>query len=379
MAEQQPLSRVQKKTTNKLSKKHWPWFKLSLFVFLILFALFFHSTVHQLQRTVAKTYESSNITHQRSLSTLLKNKQPVNILLMGTDTGELGRTDRGRTDSIMLLTLNPQKGQVTLISIPRDIMVSIVGYEEYFPQKMNAAYAFGSTGATIKTMEAYLNVPIDGYALVNMGGLEKMVDNVGGVTIKSPLSFQYSQETAHDHGPNLYRFHKDSSNYEHSNDDGKTWSATRTSLTGDAALAFSRMRYDDPNGDYGRQQRQRIVLEALLKQATRPNVIFNQKMMNSLSHSIRTDITFNQLLYLLQGYGQTKNNIQTEHMQGKGEAVQSGGTAVNYEKVPESEKERITNLIRKQLNLSPAQTGTTYGGQLPNQQAKSTSTSKKGS
>ncbi|CAH1851564.1 LCP family protein [Convivina praedatoris] len=377
MGEQQPMSRVKKQAINKSLPKHWPWFKIILLIFLLLFVFFFHSTIHQLHGIVAKTYESSNIKHQRSLSTLLKKKQPVNILLMGTDTGELGRTDRGRTDSIMLLTLNPQKEQVTLISIPRDIMISIVGYEKYFPQKLNAAYAFGSTGATIKTMEAYLNVPIDGYALVNMGGLEKMVNNVGGIKIKSPLSFRYSQETAHDHGPNLYRFHKDSSNYEHSDDDGKTWSATRTSLTGDAALAFSRMRYDDPNGDYGRQQRQRIVLEALLKQATRPNVVFNQKMMDSLSQSIRTDITFNQLLYLLQGYGTTKNNIQTEHMQGKTDAFQSGDTMVNYEKVPESEKERITNVIRKQLNLSPAETGTTYGGQLPSQQPKTMVTSKK--
>nr|MWN20584.1 hypothetical protein [Leuconostoc lactis] len=70
--------------------------------------------------------------------------------------------------------------------------------EGLFPQKLNAAYAFGSTATSIKTVESFLNIPIDFYALVNMGGLATMVDQVGGVSVKSPLDFTYSQETARD-------------------------------------------------------------------------------------------------------------------------------------------------------------------------------------
>ncbi|USI46781.1 LCP family protein [Leuconostoc mesenteroides] len=75
-----------------------------------------------------------------------------------------------------------------MISIPRDAMVSIPGYESTFPQKINAAYAYGSTATAIKTVESYLNIPIDFYALVNMSGLEKMVTQVGEFLLSPPLT-----------------------------------------------------------------------------------------------------------------------------------------------------------------------------------------------
>ncbi|MBC6499487.1 LCP family protein [Weissella confusa] len=67
-----------------------------------------------------------------------------------TDTGELGRTYKGRTDSLMLVTVNPKQDKVTVMSLPRDSVIAPIGYEDQFPQKLNAAYELGSAKTTRK-------------------------------------------------------------------------------------------------------------------------------------------------------------------------------------------------------------------------------------
>ena len=165
----------------------------------------------QYKGSIDDIQKSAKISKTRNVSNLIARGKPFSVLVMGTDVGELNRNDReGLTDSMMLVTINPKTDKVTMMSIPRDIMTAIPGYEDSFPQKLNAAYAFGGVGATMKAVQDYLNVPIDSYALVNMKGLTTLVDKVGGVSVKSPMDFQYSQDTAHDYGPDLYRFHKGS-------------------------------------------------------------------------------------------------------------------------------------------------------------------------
>ena len=320
-------------------------------------------TIHNTKGVIDKSYAGAGLTKSRDVSEVIKSGRPISVLLYGTDTGELGRTYRGRTDSMMLLLINPKTEQTTLISLPRDAMVSIAGYENTFPQKLNAAYAFGSTATSIKTVESFLNIPIDFYALVNMGGLATMVDQVGGVSVKSPLDFTYSQETAHNYGPNLYRFHKNSNKYEHSDDNGATWSASKTVMNGDAALAFSRMRYGDPTGDYGRQQRQRLVLEGLIKKSANVSSLLNDKFMATISKNVRTDLTFGDMTTMASKYIKAKNHITTEHIQGvTTNYPDAAGNDVSYEVIPQKEKQRVTDLARKALGLKAEKTGRPYGG-----------------
>ncbi|AFT82306.1 LytR family transcriptional regulator [Leuconostoc carnosum] len=317
---------------------------------------------------IDESYAGTGVNKSRNVSNVVKSGRPISILLYGTDTGELGRTYKGRTDSMMLLLVNPETQKTTMISLARDAMVSIVGYEDTFPQKLNAAYAYGSTSTSIKTVESFLNIPVDFYALVNMSGLSKMVDQVGGISIKSPIDFVYSQETAHAYGPNLYRFHKGETKYEHSDDNGKTWSKSRTVMDGDAALAFSRMRYDDPNGDYGRQQRQRIVLEGLINKSANVSSLLNNQFMSTISKNVRTDLTFGDMTTLASKYIKAKNNIVTEHMQGVGTSYpDSEGNNVAYEVIPQKEKQRVTDLARKTLGLKSENTGLPYGGEVPSE------------
>ncbi|MDF7627264.1 LCP family protein [Lactobacillaceae bacterium L1_55_11] len=315
----------------------------------------------QFKHSVDNMQGDAGISKARDVNQLIADKKPFSILVMGTDVGELNRDRDGLTDSMMVVTVNPSQNKITTMSIPRDIMVSIIGYEDTFPQKMNAAFPIGGVGAAMQTVQAYLNVPIDFYALVNMKGLETLVNQVGGVSVKSPLSFQYSQDTAHSYGPNLYRFHKGSTSYEHSDDNGKTWSASKTVMNGDAALAFTRMRYDDPDGDYGRQLRQRLVLKALIDKAVSPRALFNPGFMQSVSKSAETDISFKNMEKMLLHYRSAAHDQVSDHMQGTMDSY--GG--ISYQMVPQKEKQRVTNVLRAALDLPKKSTGTQFGGEVP--------------
>ncbi len=311
--------------------------------------------------------KSAKISKTRDVSSLIAQGKSFSILILGTDTGELDRDRTGLSDSMMVATVNPTENKVTMVSIPRDIMTAIPGDEDTFPQKLNAAYSLDGVGASMKAVQNYLNVPIDTYALVNMKGLETLVKKVGGVSVKSPLSFQYSQATAHDYGPDLYRFHKGSTSYEKSTDNGVTWSASKTVMDGDAALAFSRMRYDDPQGDYGRQQRQRLVLEAMLKKAVNVKTLIDPSFVKAISKNAQTDLSFNDIVKIAQKYrGAVKNQV-SDHLQGEGVMYEG----VSYQMVPTSEKQRITNLLRSQLGLKHKETGSQFASDVPSDQLRS--------
>lgn len=108
---------------------------------LILIAIFFAGVAwHNLKSTTNNMYNSAGITKTRDANKVLAQKRPVSILLLGTDTGALGRNYKGRTDTMMIMTLNPQKKTTTIVSLPRDMKVNLPDYPDDLPAKINAAY-----------------------------------------------------------------------------------------------------------------------------------------------------------------------------------------------------------------------------------------------
>ncbi|MCO0832047.1 LCP family protein [Fructobacillus sp. W13] len=314
----------------------------------------------QYKSSIDDIQKTAKFNKTRNVSNLIARGKPFSMLLMGTDVGDLGRDRKGLTDSMMLVTINPKTQKTTMVSIPRDIMTVIPGYSETFPQKMNAAFPYGGAGAAMEAVQNYLNVPVDSYALVNMEGLETLVDKVNGIAVKAPFDFSYSQDTAHAYGPDLYRFHKGSTKWEHSDDNGATWSASKTKLTGKAALAFSRMRYDDPQGDYGRQQRQRLVLEGLVKKAVSAQTLLDSSFIKSVSKNAQTDLSFNDIVKVAQKYRAASKELVSDHLQGTGITYDA-----SYQMVKKTEKQRVTDLLRKQLDLKERETGLQFAGDVP--------------
>ena len=253
-------------------------------------------------------------------SELLEAGEPVSILLLGVDTGDLGRTEQGRSDSMVVVTINPHTQKTTLLSIPRDTYTEIVGYGT--SDKINHAYAFGGTAMSINTVQQMLDIPIDFYVMVNMAGIQEIVDAVGGITVESPLTF---------------------------NQNGYDFVQGTNQLDGEAALAFARMRYEDPAGDTGRQGRQRLVIEAVIRKLATPETLLNyQAVLETLSANMQTSFQLSDFYTLQnQDYLGAVGNIEQQQLGGTGDMMND----IYYNFVDEAELTRVRDLLQIELEL----------------------------
>ncbi|MGX7378278.1 LCP family glycopolymer transferase [Carnobacterium maltaromaticum] len=248
-----------------------------------------------------------------------KGKDPFSVLLLGVDTGDLGRTEQGRSDSIMVVTVNPNTNESKIVSIPRDTYTEIIG--QGTTDKINHAYAFGGTSMAVNTVQNLLNIPIDYYIEVNMQGVKDLVDAVGGVDVNSPLEFKQN---------------------------GFEFTKGPVHLDGEKALAFSRNRYDDPTGDYGRQGRQRQVIEAVVKKAATFSTLTNYKdILNALQNNMKTNLTFDNMYDIQAKYKAAAGNIEQVQMQGTGEMIND----ISYQIIAPDELARVSGILRNNLEL----------------------------
>ena len=300
----------------------WKIFGIIVLIIAVVAGIYAFMAWRNVKVTTNNMFDSSGATHQRNAQKVLDQRGPVSSLLLGTDTGALGRSYKGRTDTIMMMTVNPKQGKTTIVSLPRDMKVNLPDYADESPAKINAAYTYGGVKETIKTIQKYYQVPIDGYLLVNMGGLEKAINQIGGVEVTSPLTFDYEG----------YHFTK----------------GTTYHMDGDKALAFSRLRYDDPAGDYGRQKRQRIIIMALLKKTASYKAILNQKFLNSIASESQTDFSLSDMTKVALDYRNATKTVKSDHAQGRSQNIDGE----SFEVVPSNEMQRISNEIRTALGLN---------------------------
>ncbi len=170
-------------------------------------------------------------------------------LLAGSDARGEGISEDGtegaRTDTIMLLHA-PSSGPAALISLPRDTYTEIPGNGA---NKLNSAYSWGGAPLLVQTVEGLTGLTVDHYVEIGFGGVEGVVDAVGGVE----LCLDYDVDDPRSE---------------------LVWTAGCHVADGHTALAFSRMRYSDPKGDIGRAERQRQVIGAISAKAADPSVLF---------------------------------------------------------------------------------------------------------
>ncbi|MGJ5607120.1 LCP family protein [Latilactobacillus sakei] len=309
---------------HKHHKKTWTPWKIILLVLGILvlaggaFAAKVYYDVDQTAKTVYKAKGKTQNKRKANQAVKLNKKTPFSILLLGTDTGELGRTEKGRTDTMILATVNPQTKQTNMLSIARDSRVTIAGYGQ--KGKINSAYALGGIPMTINTVQSFLNVPVDYYVMMNMKGLEQLVDAVGGVTVDNDLDFTYEG----------HHFEKGS-----------------VTLDGETALKFSRMRYDDPRGDFGRQLRQQAIIQAVLKKATSLNLVTQyNKFLQILENNMQTNMTLKDVLNIQHNYGDAMN-FKTKQLKGTGQMIDGQ----SFQVMSPDEVSNMSTLLRNQLDL----------------------------
>jgi LCP family protein required for cell wall assembly len=248
----------------------------------------------------------------------IADRKPISILLMGVDQrGE----DQGRSDSLMLFTLNPKSNSMKIISIPRDSYTEIVGKGK--KDKINHAYAFGGIDMAVKTVENFLDIPVDHYIEVNMEGFRDIVDAVGGVDINNDMSFKM---------------------------DGFDYPKGDLHLDGKKALVYSRMRYADPRGDFGRQMRQRQVIQAVIKKGASVSSLASYgDVLKAIEKNVKTSLTQDQMFDIQKNYKDCMQNSEEIQIPGDGHKAADG---IWYYYVPDAAKQDITNKLRAHLEVT---------------------------
>lgn len=259
---------------------------------------------------------------------VLTNKDPFSVLLLGVDKRP---GDVGRSDSIMVATINPETEDVRLLSIPRDTRVTLPSGKI---DKINASYAYGGIPLTVETVENLLQIPIHYYAQINMQGLVVLVDALGGITVDSPLEFDV-QDINDVEG----KIHIDKGLQK---------------LNGDQALGYARMRYEDPQGDWGRQKRQREVVTEIIDETISINSLTNfSKIFKAVGPNVTTNFNSRDLWAIATNYSTAANNIKTLQLEGEEayEYFPSYGQDVFVWKLDENKLVQLQQELRGHLNL----------------------------
>jgi len=209
----------------------------------------------------------------------------INILLVGID--QRYEDEMSRSDTNLLLSIDPNDKKITIISLPRDTFCELPGYVGY--QKLAHAHFYGGVPLLIKTVENILKIEIPFYVEVNFEGFVKMIDLIGGVTIDVEKDMDYESYL----GDVKIHLKK---GLQH--------------LNGEKALMYVRFRMDE-TGDIGRMERQQKFLKALIEQSLKiENTIRLQKVLIELKNWVRTNLEPWQIIKL----GTLLNNIDNDNI-----------------------------------------------------------------
>jgi LCP family protein required for cell wall assembly len=242
--------------------------------------------------------------HDEPISTgmnfrLPKLTRPVNILVLGTkiltsdvvdppeelqDSGYHALVNRldGLTDTMLLVRFNPQTHQVVVLSLPRDTRTWVDGAGL---TKLNEANLLGGPALTARaTSELLGGVGIDRYIRINVQGVEKLIDALGGVTVYVPQDMKYQDDSQH-----LYINLKKGEQH----------------LNGNQAMQFLRFRYDE-YGDIGRVQRQQMLMRELMEQALKPATLPRlPQILSVIQSNLDTNLSVEELVALIGFAAQT--------------------------------------------------------------------------
>lgn len=247
--------------------------------------------------------------------------RPVNILVLGIkvltsdlndsipeDLGyhALVNSFDGLSDTILLLRFDPERDKLTVLSIPRDTKIRLEGYGE---QKINTVNDFGGPALTAAAVSELLGgITIDRYVRVNVQGVEKLIDALGGVTVDVPKDMKYTDFSQH-----LYINLKKG----------------RQHLDGDKAVQFLRFRYD-AYGDISRVQRQQMLMRSVVEQTLQPSTIFKiPEIFTVIQSHIDTNLTVKELM-ALGGFASSTKRSDVQMLMLPGDFSGDGRTEVSY-------------------------------------------------
>jgi len=269
-----------KKPKKKVRKKRSGFLK-----FLIAAALIVGLLGAGLHKVVGIVYDKMNFKEIASVAELpMKEDGVVNILLIGNDSRENG--DDGRSDAMILLSVSSKTKSIYMTSLLRDMYVEIPGHDG---NRLNAAYAYGGAELLMETIENNFDITVNRYVLVNFEAFANLVDAVGGVDLDLT-----SQEIEYVNGY-LVEYNMLTGRPQ-GTDDMDTSLSGMVHLNGPQALAYSRNRY--LGTDFGRTERQRKVLTAVLNKLPTALLSNTKELMDGLLPNLTTNLTQNECFQL---------------------------------------------------------------------------------
>lgn len=317
-------TRIRKKKKRKL-KKGFLFFLFTFFVLLAGGGLYFFNVYNDVASAVDNMNKpiAREVSEKREEKVEFTQKDPISILIVGIDERE---GDNGRTDSMMVLTVNPEMKSTKILSIPRDTRTELIDPEDSensSRDKINHAYAFGGIEMSIATVENFLNIPIDYYVEINMEGFKDVVDAVNGINVNNQYAFEL---------------------------DGITLEEGPQHLNGTETLAYARMRKEDPRGDIGRGERQREVISKIIQKGKSLSTLTNyDDILDALENNIKTNLTLNEIIDMQSAYRPAADMLEKLEIEGEGGFVGD----IWYYMVEDETRQSLSDQLRSHLNLTP--------------------------
>ncbi|MEG2348493.1 MAG: LCP family protein [Clostridia bacterium] len=198
----------------------------------------------------------------------------VSVVLFGTDSRDTTNMDAGRSDTIIIASVNPKMKSMKLISIPRDTYVNVPGYGK---TKINHAYAYGKEQLSIKTINNNFGLNITEYVTIDFSGLINIINTVGGINMNiTEEEMKYINNGVKEQ----YKIT--------GNPVKKVTHSGSVTLTGEQALTHSRNR--TVGNDFTRASRQREVLEALINKMSSMDLNSILSLSDNFLSEVRTNM-----------------------------------------------------------------------------------------
>jgi polyisoprenyl-teichoic acid--peptidoglycan teichoic acid transferase len=314
-------SRINKKSKTQ-KKKLKKWIRIvipTLLVLLIGAGAYAYSVYYNVTTAVKKM--NVPLATKKHPKVNFNNLDPISILMVGVDER---KGDSGRTDSMIVITVNPKTQTTKLLSIPRDTRTKLINKSNPSKDrfdKINAAYAYGGLEESIDTVENFINVPIDYYIKVNMQGFQDIVDAVGGIDVDNKYAFEL---------------------------DGVTLQTGPQHLDGIQALEYARMRHQDPKGDFGRQERQKEVISKIVHKGKSISVVTKyNSILKALENNIQTNLTLDDIIGIQSSYKTAAKNMESLQVAGIGATIDK----IWYYQVDDQERQSLSDQMRQSLGL----------------------------
>lgn len=314
---------------NKLTKLG----KLRVGIILVTLALMGIGILTVAQRFTSSTDDVDSLAEERINKALAgetdnpnQSLETLNVLLMGLDgdsQNEDIQNQEARADTMMVVSINPKTNTTKVVSLPRDTYVFDRNIQDFV--KLNATYIYGGPEGSVQAVEELLHIPIDFYVTVNMTGLASLVDAIGGVEVTPPLTFSY-HDTYFEEGVARH-------------------------VSGIEAMNYVRMRKEDPRGDFGRQDRQQEVIQAILTKLLAMDARDYVKLVPFLIQHVRTNVNLTKGYALYYDYREAVKQLQRISLEDGVEDISYNNQYFAY-LLPDAQL-RVVNDLREHSGLKP--------------------------